>query len=203
MTTENLKSKEYFDIGERIVLFIGPEGSSKSTVAKRLAPLTGKPYISTGDIIRDLARDDHGELGEACRKMFNEHVYLDGPTLLRIVKHRIGKDDAKGGFIMDGGMRTTEETENFHNMLIEAGRDLPLTIVHLRVPAWMGVERLLKRRRDDDTPEAIQKRLSKFYSELGKRVNIMEKEPNWKLIHIDATGTPEEVFENVRSDLTK
>ncbi len=111
--TENDCEKETLDIDQRIILFIGPEGSGKTTIAKQLAKEGGRPYITTGDIIRDLAANDTGFLGEECREMFATHTYLAGDTLLKILTGRFAREDTLDGFVLDGGLRTLEETKDF------------------------------------------------------------------------------------------
>lgn len=195
---------EKIDLGKQIIIFMGPEGSGKTTIAKQIADISGKPYISTGDIIRDLAANDQGELGDACRKMFSENAYLDPQMLLDIVNNRLKQEDTRGGFIMDGGLRTTDETRDFPNTLKTVGREMPVTVVQLKIPGWMSFDRLLgKRKRSDDTVEGITRRLSKYYLELGQRASLIENHKNWRLIHVDATFDTEVVFESVKIKLTK
>lgn len=198
--------KEHLDLGKVIVIFIGPEGSGKTTHARLLAEETGKPYVTTGDIIRDLAENDSGPLGEECRGMFATHRYLDGGTLLKILVHRFSQDFAAGGLVLDGGLRTLEETEDFAGMLAEAGLNLPVTVIHLRIPGWMSFERLAfgetARKRKDDTIEGVLSRLAKYYHQLGKRAGVIENRSGWKLVHIDATAPVETVYFQVLEKLT-
>lgn len=107
------------------IAFIGREGSGKSTQAHELAKYLNKPYISTGDILRDLAKNDTGVWGKACRDMFEKSVYLDGQMLIEILVHRLSQDDCQEGFILDGGLRTLKETIIFKDMLVSASRDYP------------------------------------------------------------------------------
>lgn len=198
---EKIETKEQLYIGRRIVAFIGPEGSGKTTHAKRLAAETGKPYVTTGDIIRDLAKNDLGRLGEACRVMFAEQRYLDGATLLEILVNRFRSADTEEGFILDGGFRTLEETINFQSMLLEADRDLPMTVLSLRIPSWMTFERLVTgpgaRKRFDDTVEGLTGRLTKFYYQLPHRVGVIKANENWELEQINAAQSIEEVYEEI------
>ncbi|MFZ2201801.1 MAG: nucleoside monophosphate kinase [Microgenomates group bacterium] len=193
-------------VEREIVVFIGPEGSGKTTHARLLAEETGKPYVTTGDIIRDLAQKDPGPLGDECREMFASHGYLDGATLLEILVHRFSQEDVAAGLILDGGLRTTEETADFASMLSEARLNLPVTVIHLRIPGWMSLERLAlgeaARKRKDDTIEGILSRLSKYYHQLGKRAAVIEEQSNWRLAHVDATKTPEEVYAGVAGALS-
>ena len=199
--TEKETGHERLQDGASIVIFIGPEGSGKTTVARKLAIDTGKPYLTTGDILRDLAKNDMGEWGDKCRAMFAEHTYLDGTTLLEILIDRFRQDDTKDGFVLDGGLRTLEETHDFRGMLVEAGRDLPVTVIHLDVPEAVSLDRLVSgenaRKRSDDTYEGVMCRLAKYYSQLEERMRVMESQPNWRLVHIDATKAVGDVYENV------
>jgi len=194
------------DIGRKIVSFIGPEGSGKTTIAKLLASASNKPYIATGDLIRDLATNDQSRYGDACRAMFSEHKYLDPNMMLEILQKRIRQSDTKEGFILDGVLRRVEEVKGFQAMLEKADRIFPLIIVHLRIPGWMSFERLLTgdkaRRREDDTIEAIFGRLSNYYNQLNQRSTFIANQENWKFLYIKATGSPEEVFENLCEKLT-
>lgn len=194
--------EERLDVGNKIIVFIGPEGSGKTTMAKRLAEETGKPYITTGDILRDLAANDEGEWGDACRKMFDEKVYLPGDLLIQILEDRFSREDTLNGFVLDGGMRTVEETRTFQAMLERVGRALPIRVVHLQIPEELSFERLVTgekaRKREGDTVEGVTSRLSKFYYQLDERLNHIESESSWSVVEVDATRSKEEVYIEVR-----
>lgn len=208
--TERDKRFEKLDIGRQIVIFIGPEGSGKTSVAEQLARETRKPYITTGGLIRELRDNDPGPLGDACRNMFANNVYLDGSQLLEIMVNRLKKSDVDDGFILDGGLRTVHETADFQKMLDAAGRIMPLTVIYMDIPLWTSFDRLVTgqnaRKRIDgrgsgDTKEGVSKRLSQFYFKLEERLKIIRDEPNWKLIKIDATPDPETVLNKTRQVL--
>lgn len=196
---EHERGCERLRIGERIVVFIGPEGSGKTTIARRLADESEKPYVTTGDIIRNLAANDPGALGEECREMFANHSYLAGETLLRILASRFSQNDVADGLILDGGMRTLEETVSFPEMLKLAQRELPISVVYLDIPREVAIERLLLRGREDDTEEGIDKRLAKFYYQLEERLTVIKS--NWNLFRVDATGEINEVYVRVGEEL--
>jgi adenylate kinase family enzyme len=119
---------------------------------------------------------------------------------------RFKQEDLADGFIIDGALRAVEEVQGFQAMLDEAGRSMPVTNIFLRIPGWMGVDRILKnakndRNRTDDTPDAILSRLSHFYHDLGKRASLIERQPNWRLLHIDGTGNIDETYDKVLNAL--
>lgn len=186
---------------ERIPLisFVGPEGSGKSTQAKLLAQQLGFPYTSTGDMIRDAAANDKTQLGDACRKMFEEHSYLPAPLLLKIVANRLQKDDVAKGIVIDGGLRTLEETENFEKVLTEAGGNFDVKVVFLKLPAWEAADRLINgRKRSDDTTDAVLNRLKCFYDNLGKRISYIRN--NWNFVMIPVSGKS---IEEVNGEVVK
>lgn len=198
--------REIADISRQIVVFMGPEGSGKTTIARRLATETNLPYVTTGDILRNMAVNDQTEYGDECRAMFKEKRYLNPQMLLDILAKRFAQNDLKNGFINDGGLRIVEEVTGFQSVLERSDKVMPVTVIFLRVPGWMCMERLTTgkdaRKRDDDTVEGVFSRLSHFYHDLGKRASLIERQPNWRLLHINGIGTPEETYSRVLIALT-
>lgn len=189
-----------------VIIFMGAEGSGKTVNAKKVSELLGRPYITTGGIIRDMAINDQTEYGDECRAMLKEQRYLDPQMIQDIMLKRFSEEDTKDGFILDGGLRVVEETQNFQSILERANRNMPVTIFFMRVPTWMGMKRLSTnssaRGRDDDHVEAVLSRMGHFYNRLGERASLIRSQPNWKIEHVDATKNPDEVFSVIFTKLT-
>src|SRR5258706_457405 len=85
-------------------------------------------------------------------------------------KRRLSEEDLKDGFILDGGFRTIEEIEGYQDLLEKAGSSMPVEVVLLRIPGWLGAQRILtsKREREDDELEPLLKRMTNYYHDLGK-----------------------------------
>lgn len=196
-----MKRKPTLKHSQRIFVFIGPEGSGKTTQAKKLAEEFSLPYITTSGMLHDLADNDPGPLGEACRVMFAEHVYLDGKTFLDVCVSRFSQEDTRDGFVLDGGLRTLEETLGFPDVLIKSKLDMPLTVIYLQIPESVSYKRLVTgknaRKRKDDTKEAVAKRLSEFSNQLTKRLKAIE-EYGWEILEVDADHKVNEVYDNFR-----
>jgi len=192
------ESSEKPIIGKEIVAFIGLEGSGKSTVAKKLAEVAGKPRISTGDIFRKLAAEDTTEIGDECRRVMETHAYVDPDMFLRILGAGMQDAALSDGFILDGGFRTDKETVEFWDMLKAVDREMPVTIIQLRVPVWQAADRLVNGiKRFDDNIDAVVERMGHYYEDVGKRINFLKEQPECRLIRVDARGSMEETLSKV------
>lgn len=189
----------------KIVTFIGPEGSGKSTNARLLSRKTGHPLLSTGDTLRCLSENDLGAWGNAARDMFAGRDYLDGHLMLEILDSMISPEIYKNGFVLDGGLRTIEETLDFPKMLENADRKLPMRVILLNVSEEVALQRLCfsenARKRDDDSIEGIMSRLDKFYKGLPERLEFIKKQNDWKLLKINAEPSKDKVFNSIREAL--
>lgn len=197
---ERDKRKELLDLSGRIIIFIGPEGSGKSTIAKKLAENSALPYVSTGDRLRDLRENDTTPLGDSIRTMFANHTYLSGTSLLQAMKGRYAEGDTEHGFILDGALRTQEEIEQFPAVLQQVSRALPLEIIYLTASEEVSIQRLVTgpgaRGRSDDTVEGVRSRLTEYNKGLEHRLETIERLPNCTIHRIDASERIETVYEN-------
>lgn len=201
---ENMSnSKDKISHNKSIIIFIGPEGSGKSTIGKLIATDLEIPYVSTGDIIRERARKDLGPLGDACRKMISENAYLSPKLLLQLLTERLSEQDANNGVVLDGGLRTLNETLNFDKVLKVADKkDFAIEVFYLDVPDEIGIERRLssKKLRPGEDRKSVLIRLSHFYENLNERLGVIKHRYNY--YKIDATKPINEVYKNVRSFLS-
>ncbi len=192
---------EPLDLGRQIVVFTGPEGAGKSTVAKDIASHAEKDLISTSVILHDKADHDETYIGKACKKMFQDHTYLDPKIVLEILVDLLKQKNTENGFIGEGFLRSVAEVQGFQSAMEAAGRVMPMTVVNLRIPGWMSFERLVTgpnaRKRSDDTLEGLLPRLSNYYNGLGERSSYIRHHPGWQLLQVDATGNREENVEAV------
>lgn len=138
------------------ILFIGSQGSGKSTQAELLAQSLGVPKITTGDIFRKLSQEDFG-FGKIIRTILDEGRLVDDQTTYKIVKDRLSQADCKMGFVMDGYPRNMEQLRLFDPQFDH--------VVYLNVPKMEVVKRMLSRGRSDDTEESINKRLELYFEQ--------------------------------------
>lgn len=163
-------SSEIGRIQKQIIVFVGPEGSGKTTQAQLLANELGLPRVAMGDVFRELSKED-SDLGRRSRELFTEHKVSDIDLFEKAFKWRMQKGDVKNGFVLDGGLRFKEEVEELERLLEETGNASSIRVVYLRIPGWKSVERLLNRAREDDTEKGIFVRLTNHYNKLGERMS--------------------------------
>ncbi len=91
----------------------------------------------------------------------------DGITI-ELIRERLGEEDTRRGFVLDGFPRNTAQAEALAAMLEEIGRRLD-AVLFFELSDEIATERLLERSskegRADDQPEAIARRLATYHAE--------------------------------------
>jgi adenylate kinase len=123
------------------LILLGPPGAGKGTQAERFARTRGIPKISTGDILREAVAAGT-EIGRRAKAVMDRGELVSDDLMIGIVKERIDRPDAAGGFILDGFPRTVPQAVALDRLV--SGRD-PLIIVDVVVPEIELVRRLASR----------------------------------------------------------
>jgi adenylate kinase len=210
------------------VVLLGPPGSGKGTHGKRLAASLGVPLIATGDILRE-AIAEGTRLGQAAQGDVKAGRLVADATVLGIIETRLAQKDAANGFVLDGFPRTTAQADGLAALLGAKRID---RVVNLVVPAETVVRRLQDRwlcpgcgaiynmatlppkaegvcdvcgtrlvQRADDRPETVRARLEVYERETAPLVVYYER--LGALRNVDASGTPDQVYEAVQRALGK
>lgn len=144
--------------GRRLIL-LGPPNSGKGTQAAILAERLGIPAISTGDMLR-AARDAGSELGRKVAGIMATGELVDDDTMKEVVRERLARQDARGGYLLDGYPRTMRQVRDLEEILGNTdGIDCVLLI---RVPDEELIRRALERGREDDQEEVVRQRLNVY-----------------------------------------
>lgn len=175
-----------------IILF-GPQGSGKGTQAKLLAEKFGFFYFEAGAYLRKIA-----ETNEVVRKAQLAGKF-DGQINEEICTNLEAYFDEKNLYddiLFDGFPRSLDQYLFLKKWLIKKQVKVDLCIV-LEISENETLKRLLLRKRDDDTPEAIKKRLA-FY-ETQTKILIDEIKKDSKVVMVDG----ERSIEDIQKDLVE
>src|SRR5882757_461432 len=96
------------------IVLIGIQGSGKSTQGSLLQKRLGVPYLSTGHIFRELAKEVT-PLGRYIKEVMNAGYLIPDEKTLEIVSEYLSRPEYKDGFILDGFPRTVKQAEAFGN----------------------------------------------------------------------------------------
>ena len=131
-------------MSELNLILLGPPGAGKGTQAARLGDDFGLPHISTGDMLR--AQVSAGtELGREAKRFMDDGDLVPDKVIIDMIKQRIGDDDARDGFLLDGFPRNVEQADALGEALVGLGRRLTAALL-IDVPDDLVVRRLAGRR---------------------------------------------------------
>jgi len=216
-------------VSELNLILLGPPGAGKGTQAERLRDEFDLPHISTGDILRQAVADGT-ELGQTAKGYMDAGDLVPDEVIIGVIIERLGEDDARDGFLLDGFPRTIGQADALGEAL--AGLDRSLTAVILvEVPDEEIVKRISGRRvnpesgrvyhvdfdppevegvddvdgtplvqREDDQPETVRNRLAVYHEQTAPLVSYYD---DLGLLHrFDGTASPKEVFDHIRATIS-
>jgi adenylate kinase len=205
----------------RLVL-LGKQGAGKGTQAERLAEHYGIRHISTGDMFRAQAAQGTAFGLEAKRYMDAGELVPD-EIVMGVIEECIAPGGPLGdGFVLDGFPRTVPQAVELDRVLGATPLDLA---VDLEVPREIVLDRIAGRRvcddcqrvyhvnmppaspwtcdtcggcvsqRDDDTEEAVERRLELYEAETVPIIDYYRQ--RGELAVVDGVGEGDEVFERL------
>ena len=207
------------------LIFLGPPGAGKGTMATRFAEDYDIPHISTGDIFR-YNINNKTALGLQVKSILDSGELVPDGLTIDLVRDRLGQEDCSKGFILDGFPRTIAQAE-----ALESFSDIRC-VLNFSIPDEIIVDRLSGRRvhkssgrtyhvlynppkvsgkddvtgeelivRSDDQVDAVRKRLSVYYEQTAP---LKEFYQNKGILHeIDATPSPDEVYDSIKTILAE
>lgn len=180
------------------IILIGIQGAGKSTQGKLISEKLQIPYLSTGHIFRELAKE-HTPLGRYIKETINAGYLLPDDKTLEIVSEYLHKPEYKGGYILDGFPRTSHQAERFEN-----GVD---HVFYLKVSDKEALWRLSYRTgteadgREDDTLMAIRKRIDLFHTHTEPVIAYYRH--HHKLTEVDGEQSIEHIHEQIMKKINK
>ena len=205
------------------LIFLGPPGAGKGTLADLAVDELKLPHISTGDLFRAAVKDGT-PLGLKVKDILASGGLVPDDLTIALVRERLAQPDAARGWILDGFPRTIPQAE-----ALEALEPADKA-VNFDVPDNVVVDRLSTRRvcracgkiynvkgmppkkegvcdvcggevytRDDDKESSIRTRLENYRKQTEPLIAWFGGKG--KLVTIDGVGGPAVVLERFRKAL--
>ena len=209
-------------------VIFGAPGSGKGTYASRLQSQLGVAVIATGDIFRQIMKEDT-PLGREVKSYVEKGLLVPDDVVIEVLKQSLAKTSGRG-FILDGYPRTIEQAKALEKI---AKIDV---IIHLIVPEWIIIERLSTRRicrncgqvynirylkpkvdmicdkcggqlyqRTDDTPEVVRERIQVYEHQTQPLISFYKEKGipfvEFKCESVDIP--PEVAVEEIKKGLEK
>ena len=173
----------------KLIMF-GAPGAGTGTQAAILSERLGVPTISTGNILRAAVKNGT-PVGLQAKRYMDAGQLVPDQVIIDIIVERLGEDDCRNGFILDGVPRTIPQAEALENAGVKFD-----CVLDIEVPDSEIMTRMTGRRactacgatyhvvaappkaegvcdacggalvqRDDDKPETVQSRLDVYHSQ--------------------------------------
>ncbi|MBK4765132.1 MAG: adenylate kinase [Pantoea sp. Brub] len=203
------------------IILLGAPGAGKGTQAQFIVNKYDIPKISTGDVLRTIAKKDNKNKS-SITNIINSGKLVNDNIMISIVKDRISQNDCNKGFLLDGFPRTLSQA----NAIAESGIKINY-VLELVVPDELIINRISGRRihllsgriyhvkfnppkfknrdditgeelitRPDDQENVIIKRLQVYHKSQIPITNFYKKEGqagNINYYKIDGTKTLKEI----------
>jgi adenylate kinase len=183
------------------LLVLGPQGSGKGTQASRLSENHGIPHVSTGEMFR-AAIAAGSDLGRRVEPILAAGELVPDDLTVELIRERLSEPDAERGFVLDGFPRNLAQAEALDAMLAEIDRGLD-AVLFFDISDGVAVERLRGRARaegrEDDTPEAIARRLELYHEQTEPVVERYRA--TGKLVPLHAERSIEQVANEIAEAL--
>lgn len=105
------------------IMFIAPPAAGKGTQAELVVEKYHIPHISTGDILREISKED-SEIGKYVQETLASGQLVKDDITYQLIEDRLKKDDCKNGFIIDGFPRNIDQAYQYDKILDKLGYEV-------------------------------------------------------------------------------
>ncbi len=182
------------------LILLGAPGAGKGTQAEVICDHLQIPAISTGNILRE-AISNGTEIGLKAKSFMDSGKLVPDEVVIAILKDRIGQDDCKNGFILDGFPRTVPQAEALDAMGVRIDKVVDIEVADEKIMQRLSGRRVCEKcgasyhvdykptstegvcdkcggntvQRKDDHPDTIQQRLVVYHDQTEPLKGYYEK----------------------------
>lgn len=170
------------------VIFLGPQGSGKSTQAKILADYIKLPYVEMGQMFRDKA-EENSDLGKKVKISLDTGELVPDDIAVNLLNEKLNGPNYRNGFVLDGYPRNQAQMDGLKQEIDK--------VFYIKVSDAEAIKRLSLRARHDDTEELLKRRLEIYHE---KTEPLLSKFRDRGIL-VDING--ERTIEEINTQLTK
>lgn len=174
------------------LVLIGIQGAGKSTQGNMLSDKFGIPYLSSGHVFREMAKEKT-ELGRWLKETLNTGSLIPDKETLEIILTYLQKPEYAKGYILDGFPRTVAQAEAFGDQ----AEKVIFIDVSDREALWRISGRVSDR--EDETLNAIRRRIELFHEKTEAVIEYYRAKG--KLVQVDGEKDVPGVFEQILQHL--
>ena len=126
------------------IIFIAPPAAGKGTMSEVLIEKYGYKHISTGDILRSMAKTND-DFGKELNAILSSGNLVSDEIVFEAIKRRLSMNDLDNGFILDGFPRNIEQAREYDKILKDINKDLGV-VIYLDTPRDILERRITGRR---------------------------------------------------------
>ncbi len=123
----------------RSIILIAPPAAGKGTQSDMLVEKYGFAHISTGDMLREVAKTD-----EVIKSKLENGELISDDIVFDLLQKRLEQDDCKKGFILDGFPRNVNQAKRYDQIVDELGISSNV-VIYLDVDKETALKRIVGR----------------------------------------------------------
>ena len=203
------------------LVLMGAPGAGKGTQANIIMQKEGLYALSTGNLLREVAKEDSPK-GREIKAILESGAFVSDEIVLDLLKRKLASPECSKGVIFDGFPRTVKQAEMLDELAKIDG------VIVLDVPDEVIVDRMAQRRtcpkcqmtyhlttlppkkegvcdkcgselgiRSDDAPEVVKSRLDVYHEKTEPIISYYRS--SGREFVIDGTQAPDKVSSDVLS----
>ena len=203
------------------IILIAPPAAGKGTQSARICDKFATEHVSTGDLIRNIIKEN-SPLGNEIKEKMNKGLFIDNDLILKLISKKLDEDKS---FIFDGFPRNIEQAKKFDELLIEKNKHIDY-VLYLKIDKELAKKRIVGRlvcpncngvynfgldnaqeipncqkcnekliKRQDDTEETFENRFNIYEKETSPIISYYKEKGI--LYEVDSSLSSDKVFEQI------